>query len=311
MHPIINMKKPRLISAIPDLFVEVVNLGGLSAKEFARRVAHEVWYDKCFSRAAQLAYYFFFALFPFFLFLTTLLGSLPVANPMRTVMGFLATFVSHDVLVLLQDNVEELVTQQTGGLLSIISIVTALWLSTSAVVAVGDVLNEGYGVTESRPFWKVWGEGLLLTISLSLLYIVSTVLLMFGPRIGAWLAYTLDLGYVFEFTWNIFRWPIALCFVNFTAAALYYFTPDVQQKWKWVTPGSIFSVFGWIIVSSIFAYYVNSFDSYNRTYGSIGTVIVLLTWLYLIGLFILIGGEINSEIEHASREGKDPGEKTV
>jgi membrane protein len=134
---------------------------------------------------------------------------------------------------------------------------------------------------------------------------------MFGPRIGAWLAHILELGQVFEFTWNILRWPIALGCINFTAAALYYFTPDVQQKWKWVTPGSIFSVFGWILVSSVFAYYVNSFDSYNRTYGSIGTVIVLLTWLYLIGLFILIGGEINSEIEHAAREGKDPGEKTL
>jgi membrane protein len=93
-------------------------------------------------------------------------------------------------------------------------------------------------------------------------------------------------------------------------AIVYYFAPDVEQKWKWITPGSVFAVLVTIVASLGFSFYVNNFGSYNKTYGSIGAVIVLLTWLYLTGLVILVGGEINAEIEHASPEGKEPGEKT-
>jgi len=296
------------MSAVKGLFIEVVRLGGLSTKELTRRVMSEIWDDKCFARAAQLAYYFLFALFPFLLFLTTLLGYLPVADPMETVMGFLTRFVSHDVLRLIRDNIQDLVTQQRGGLLSV-GILMALWLATSAVVAVGDVLNEAYGVIEARPLWKIYGEALLLMIGLTFLFVFSTVLLIFGPQLGAIVGNAMNLGKAFEIAWNILRWPVILFFVNLAVAMLYYFTPDVEQKWKWVTPGAIFALAGWLIVSLGFAYYVNSFDSYNKTYGSIGTVIVLLTWLYLTGLFILIGGEINSEIEHATRNGKAFGEK--
>ena len=298
------------MSAVKGLFIEVVRLGGLSIKELTRRVMNQMWSDKCFARAAQLAYYFLFALFPFLLFLSTLLGFLPVADPMDTVMGFLTNFISPDVLSLIRDNIRELVTQQRGGLLSA-GILMALWLATSAVVAVGDVLNEAYGVIEARPLWKVYGGALLLMISLTILFVFSTVLLIFGPQLGAVVGDTMSLGKAFEIAWNILRWPVLLFFANLALAMLYYFTPDVEQKWKWVTPGAIFSLMGWLLVSLGFAYYVNSFDSYNKTYGSIGTVIVLLTWLYLIGLFILIGGEINSEIEHAAREGKAFGEKEL
>ena len=298
------------MAAIKELFSEVIHLGGLSVKELARRVIYEIWDDKCFARAAQLAYYFLFALFPFLLFLTTLLGYLPVANPMETVMGFLTRFASHDVLRLIRENIQELVTQQRGGLLSV-GILMALWLATSAVVAVGDVLNEAYGVVDSRPLWKLYGEALLLMVGLTILFLFSTVLLIFGPQLGALVGNTLNLGKAFEIAWNIVRWPVLVFFVNLAVAMLYYFTPDVEQKWKWVTPGTIFSVMGWLLVSLGFAFYVNNFDSYNKTYGSIGTVIVLLTWLYVTGLFILIGGEINSEIEHAARDGKAWGEKQL
>jgi membrane protein len=287
---------------------EVLFLGGLGVRELARRVVHEIQKDDCLGRAAQLAYYFLFALFPFFLFLTTLLGYLPVPNLLDRLMDMLAQMLPGDALKLVQDNVRELVTGQRGGLLSF-GILAALWTSSSAVTAIMDGLNRAYDVDEGRPFWKVRGLAILLTIGLSLFMIVSLVLLTFGPQIGGWIADHVGLGGVFQTAWNVLRWPVIVGLLIVAMALVYYLAPDVEQQWQWITPGSIVAVVGWLAASLGFSFYVNQFGSYNATYGSIGAVIVLLTWMYLSGLFVLIGGEINAEIEHASSSGKDPGEK--
>jgi membrane protein len=287
---------------------EAWTLGGLGVTELARRVLHEIQRDDCLGRAAQLAYYLLFALFPFLLFLITLLGYLPVANLLDQLMALLAQVLPRDALALVQDNVRELVTGQRGGLLSF-GILAALWTSSSAVTAIMDSLNRAYNVEEGRPFWKVRGLAILLTIGLSLLIIVSLVLLTFGPQIGGWIADYLGLGAVFQVAWNILRWPVIVFFLIVALALIYYLAPDVEQDWKWITPGAVFAVVAWIVASLGFAFYVNNFGSYNKTYGSLGTVIVLLTWMYVTGLLILVGGEINSEIEHAAPSGKAPGEK--
>jgi membrane protein len=267
-----------------------------------------VYNDNAIGQAAQLAYYFLFALFPFLLFLITLLGFLPLA--MDEIMSLLANVMPADVISLVQENVSTLVIQQRGGLLSF-GILTALWTSSSAVVAIIDNLNHAYGVQEGRPIWKVWGIALLLVLGLSGLLMVSVVLLIFGPQIGGLLAYYIGLGAEFEVIWNIARWPIIIAFLIVAMANIYYFAPDVEQKWKWITPGSIFAILAWIGVSLGFSVYVSQFGSYNKIYGSIGTFIVLMTWMYLMGFVILVGGEINAEIEHAAQLGKDPGDKEL
>jgi membrane protein len=289
---------------------EVWNLGGLSVKELGRRVIHEIQDDDCFGRAAQLAYYFLFALFPFFLVLTTLLGYLPVPNLMDRLMETLAEMLPGEALQLVQENVRELVTNRRGGLLSL-GILAALWTSSSAITSIIDGLNRAYDVEEGRPFWKVRLIAILLTIGLSLFIIVSIVLLTFGPQIGAWIADQVGLGRVFQITWNILRWPVIVGLLIIAMALIYYIAPDVEQEWQWITPGSIVAVIGWLVASLGFSFYVNNVGSYNATYGSIGAVIVLLTWMYVSGFFILVGGEINAEIEHAAPSGKDPGEKDL
>lgn len=296
------------MASLKEQFKEVVHLGGLSVPELGRRVISEVQEDNCFGYAAQLAYYFLFALFPFFLFLTALLGYLPVPDLMGKIMELLAKVMPGDALHLVQDNVQGVVTQKRGGLLSF-GILAALWTSSSAITAITDTLNRAYDVKEGRPFWKVRGIAILLTIGLSLFIIVSLILLMFGPQLGAWMADMVGLGSIFEVTWNILRWPLILFLVTVALAMLYYFAPDVEQRWKWITPGALFAVIAWLLVSLGFSYYVNNFGSYNETYGGIGAMIVLLTWMYVSGLVILVGGEINSEIEHAAPDGKAPGEK--
>lgn len=289
---------------------DVYNLGGLSSKELGRQLIVEVQEDNCLGYAAQLAYYFLFALFPFLLFLTALLGYLPVAGLMDQIMELLATVMPAEALKLVEDNLYELTADQRGGLLSF-GIALALWTSSSAIAAVMDALNRAYGVRESRSFWKVRGTAILLTIAFSAFIILGLVLLMFGPHIGGWMAKQVGLGPLFEITWNIARWPVIIFFLIIGIAVLYYFTPDVEQDWKWITPGSVFAVMLWILASLGFSYYVNNFGEYNVTYGSIGAMIVLLTWMYVSGLVILIGGEINSIIEHASPKGKSAGEKKL
>jgi membrane protein len=285
-------------------------LGGLRAPELARRVFAELQDDDCLGRAAQLAYYFLFAVFPFFLFLTTLMGYLPIPNLLDRLLDMLAQMLPGEALQLVQDNVRTLVMDQRGGLLSF-GILAALWTSSSALTAIMDSLNRAYDVDEGRPFWKVRGLAILLTIGLSAIIVGAIVLLTFGPQIGGWIADLAGLGRAFELTWNILRWPVIVGFMILAMAFLYYMAPDVEQQWQWITPGSVCAVIGWLLASLGFAFYVNRFGSYNATYGSIGAVIVLLTWMYVSGLFVLIGGEINAEIEHAAQDGKAPGEKQL
>jgi len=288
----------------------VWNFGGLSVKDLGRRVIHEIQQDDCLGRAAQLAYYFLFALFPFFLVLTTLLGYLPVPNLLDRLMETLAEMLPGEALRLVQENVRELVTNRRGGLLSL-GLLAALWTSSSAVTAIMDSLNRAYDVEEGRPFWKVRLMAVLLTIGLSVFIIVSLILLTFGPQIGGWIADKVGLGSVFKLAWNILRWPVIVGLIILAMALIYYLAPDVEQEWQWITPGSVVAVIGWVLASLGFSFYVNNFGSYNATYGSIGAVIVLLTWMYVSGFFILAGGEINAEIEHAAASGKDPGEKEL
>jgi membrane protein len=289
---------------------QVWDLGGLSTIELARRVIHEIQEDDCFGRAAQLAYYFLFALFPFFLVLTTLLGYLPIPNLMDRLMEMLAEMLPGDALQLVQENVHDLVTRPRGGLLSF-GLVAALWSSSSAITAITEGLNRAYDVQENRPFWKVRLIAVLLTVGLSLFIIVALILLTFGPQIGGWIADQVGLGRIFQVAWNLLRWPVIVGLLIVAMALVYYVAPDVEQRWQWITPGSVVAVLGWLAASLGFSYYVNNFGSYNAMYGSIGALIVLLTWMYVSGFFVLIGGEVNSEIEHASARGKDPGEKQL
>jgi membrane protein len=220
----------------------------------------------------------------------------------------LAGILAGDALQLVQDNVREIVTSRRGGLLSF-GILAALWTSSSAVTAIVDGLNRAYDVEEGRPYWKVRLIAIFLTVGITLFIIFSLILLTFGPQIGGWIADQVGLGSVFQTAWNLLRWPVIVGLIVLAMALVYYVAPDVEQRWQWITPGSLVAVIGWLLASLGFSFYVNNFGSYNATYGSIGAVIVLLTWMYVSGFFVLVGGEINAEIEHAASSGKDPGEK--
>jgi membrane protein len=174
-----------------------------------------------------------------------------------------------------------------------------------------DSLNQAYDIREGRPWWKVRLTAIALTIALAAFIVVSTVLVVAGPVLAERIAEWFQLGAAFRWTWAILQWPVVFALVSGAIALLYYYAPDAEQSWIWITPGSFVATLLWILVSLGFRFYVTNFGSYNATYGTIGGVIVLLLWFYLSALAVLVGAELNAEIEHASPYGKDAGEKRL
>lgn len=283
-------------------------LGGLTVKELAVRLWNEMNADDVWGRAAQLSYYFLLALFPLLLFLTALLGFFAgQGSELReNLLNYLGSVIPGDASRLVRDTVAEISNGSSSGKLSF-GILAALWAASNGMGAMCDSLNAAYGIKESRSFIKVRLIAITLTVALSVLIISALVLVLYGHNIAEYVAARFSLSNAFEIAWKILQWPIVLIFVLFAFALLYYFAPDTKdQRWYWVTPGSVLGVLFWILVSVGFSFYLNSFNSYNVTYGSLGAVIILMLWFYLTGLAILIGGEINSLIENAAAERGNP-----
>jgi membrane protein len=280
----------------------------LSWGELLKRTAKETSEDDCLGLAAQLAYYFFLALFPAILFLLALASFFPLTNFIDDVVRALQAIAPADVLEFLEEQLTRLSNADSGGILTI-GFLGALWSSSAAVIAIIGSLNRAYDIEEGRPWWKVRLTAIGLTIALALLVLTSFTLIVAGPTIAERLASSFGFGAVFEWTWKILQWPLAFLLVSSAVGLVYYFAPDAEQDWVWITPGAVLGTLLWVVVSLVFKFYVANFADYNATYGAVGAVIVLLLWFYISGLAILVGAEMNAEIEHASPHGKEPGEK--
>lgn len=261
--------------------------------ELTRRVVRGVVKDDCDGHAAQIAFYFLFALFPCLLTLTTLLAYLPVPDLFQMLLKIMGRFVPGDVMYLVRENLRALVSVQQGGLLSI-GVLLSLWNSSNAMISIQVALNAAYGTKEQRPFWKVRAISVLLVMSFTFFTIFSLIMLIFGPLIGIWIASLAGLGEVFTTVWNILRWPVIIWLMMTALSALYHYAPAIRLSWRETAPGAVTAAGVWVVVSLLFSYFVNNFGSYDKTYGSIGAVIALLVWMYSCGFIILLGGEINA-----------------
>ncbi len=288
--------------------MNIPGLRGLSVTEVGKRLFTEISQDDCAGQAAQLAYYFLFSLFPLLLFLVTLIGYLPIPNLFDRMMTAASLLLPPQALSLVQDTLGTVTTEQRGGLLSL-GVLVALWSASAGFRAIMTSLNRAYDVEEGRPWWKFYLVSVLATVAFALLAVTAFALLVFGPQIGEGIASLAGAGDLFHTVWAIVRWPVALVLMSFVLAGVYYVAPDVEQDFRWVTPGSVIAVLGWVVASIGFSIYVQNFGNYDATYGSVGAVIVLLTWLYLTGFLLLVGGEANAVIEHLAPEGKRPGAK--
>jgi membrane protein len=274
-----------------------------------RKTLNEAFYeDNCLGMAAQLAYYFFFALFPALLVLIAFASYFPYHTLVNDLFTAVGGFAPPEALQIITAQLAKISNGQHGGLLTI-GMLTALWSSSSAMTAIIDTLNAAYDISEGRPWWKVRIIAICLTMGVALFIILSFALVLVGPTLAERLAAILHLGAAFEWTWKILQWPLVFVLVSGGMSLIYYFAPDAEQDWVWLTPGSLLATFLWLIASLGFKFYVANMGAYTETYGAIGGVMVLMLWFYISGLVILIGAEMNAEIEHASPYGKEEGEK--
>jgi membrane protein len=277
--------------------------------ELLKRTVKETQADNGLGLAAQLAYYFFLALFPTLLFLIALAGVFANAGLVTRVVEMLGGTAPPDVINIVRDQLISLSQGDQSGIMTF-GAVAALWSSSAAMVALIDSLNRAYDVEDARPWWKRRLTAILLTIGVASFILASFALVIAGPELAESIAARAGLGAAFAWTWKILQWPIVFALVATAFGLIYYFAPDVDQDFVYLTPGSVLATILWLVGSLAFRFYVVNFGSYNETYGTIGGIMVLLLWLYISGLCVIIGAEMNAEIEHASEHGKAPGEKT-
>ncbi len=282
----------------------------LLQKEFLARVWARANEDGVFDRSAQLSYYFLLSLFPLLFFLTTLFGYFAGTGShlQRKLITYLGSVVPASALRLVTATIEEVIAARGSGKLSF-GLLAALWAASSGINALGQALNAAYDVPETRPWWKVRLISVALTMALAVLIISALLIVLYGGRLGHFLFGSFHEGDPFAIAWKILQWPIALAFVFLAFGLIYQFAPNLSARRRggrlqksdfrrrWLSPGVLVAVLLWLLVSLGFRLYLHFFNSYSATYGSLGALIILMLWFYLTGAAILLGGEVNSELE--------------
>lgn len=281
--------------------------GHLPAKTFAKRLYEEYENDGLADSAGALSYYFLFSLFPFLFFLATLTAYIPLVKSSSAMMlDRLRVFMPGEAMSLIDEHLTGLIAQPRPNLLTI-GLLVALYSASRGVDAVRKALNLAYDVKESRPWWKTELLAFGMTIGGAVLVLAAIAALVAGGSLGFWIAQHLGIGHAYVFVWQWARWPVTALVITLCAALAYYILPDVKQQFKFITPGSVIGTTISLLATWGFSTYVSQFGTYNITYGSIGGVIILMTWFYISGFIFLLGGETNAILEHASEEGKVSG----
>lgn len=262
------------------------------ARRFAAALLGRLGEHRTFTFAAALAYYFLFALFPFVLFLLAFVTVLPgVAGIEDWLLAQAAAIPPPEGHAVFAGVVRSLLAQPRSGLLSL-GAALALWSASTALVAVADALNVAYGIRERRPWWRVRLECMGLTAVLSVFMIVAFAASVASSPLSAWVARLF--GELGGYGVLAATWVVALGAVTVVIATLYHRLPDIDRPWRWFSPGSLVFTLGFTATSAGFSAWVARFGGYDKTYGSLGALIVLLLWMYLLAVFVLVGGEIDA-----------------
>jgi membrane protein len=283
-------------------------LGGVSLMQFLKELYQEISDDDIFNGAAALGFYLTLAIFPAMIFVMAVIPFLPIPKVDQAIMDLLRQAMPANAAQMFSDVVQQVTGEQRSGLLSF-GFLATLWATSTGMYAVMQGLNVTYDVKEGRGFIKAR----LTAIGLSILFVVLMVggfsLIVLGGVIEDWLGQYFNLGQIGLWFFAALRWLIIVLGLTLALALIYYLAPDVKQEFRFITPGSILGVLTLIVASLGFAIYATNFGNYDATYGSIGAVIVLMLWLYIVGLVILLGSEINALVEHHAADGKQKGEK--
>ncbi len=264
-----------------------------------RRTGREFGDDHCTDLAAALTYYAVLALFPAAIALISLLGVVGQGqSSVDNIIKILQPLVSSSTLDTIHPALDSIATSPRAGLGLVVGIVGALWSASGYVGAFGRAMNRVYEIDEGRPFWKLRPLTLLVTLVAILLVAVVLVMLVVSGPLASSIGSVIGVSSQAVTIWNIVKWPVIVLFVVAIVAILYYATPNVKQpRFRWLSIGAFVAILVWILASAAFAFYVATFGSYNKTYGSLAGAVVGLLWLWITNLALLFGAELDSELE--------------
>jgi membrane protein len=284
-------------SKAPD---DPTDLPRSSWPQILKRTFKQFGEDQLTTWAAALTYFGILSLFPMMLALVSVLGVIgpSATQPLLDNLNSVAPGPAKDILT----NVLTSLQANKGGstVALIIGIALAIWSASGYISAFMDASNNVWDVPEGRPIWKKIPVRLGVTVVLLILLTITSLAIVFTGPLAQKLGNLIGLGSTFVTVWGIAKWPILLLIVSLMISLLYWACPNVKQPgFPWVSPGGLLAVVMWLIASALFALYVANFSSYNKTYGSLGGVIVFLTWLWITNIIVLLGAEFNSEMERS------------
>jgi len=265
-----------------------------------KRTFKQFGQDQLTTWAAALTYFGILSLFPMLLALVSVLGVIgpSATQPLLDNLSAVAPGPAKDILTNVLNSISQNKSGSTVAL--IIGLAAAIWAASGYIGAFMDAANNVWDVPEGRPIWKKIPVRLAITIVLLALLTITALAVVFTGPLAQKAGDLIGLGNSFVTVWSIVKWPVLLLIVSFMISLLYWACPNVKQPgFPWVTPGGMLAVVLWIIASALFAFYVGNFGSYNKTYGSLGGVIVFLTWLWITNIIVLLGAEFNSEMKRS------------
>jgi len=252
--------------------------------------------------AAALSYYFVVSFFPALILLSAIVAYLPIPNLFNQALSLMARLLPPDSMGLVRGVLSDVITPNRGTFLSL-GVLGTLWTSSGGFSAAIEALNIAYGVQDDRPFWKTRPLAMGLAVVIGALMLVALSVMIVGPTFGEWVAGRVHLSHLFVLVWPYVHWSIAVGFTILAVEALYFLAPNVKQR-LWATlPGAVLAVGCWIALSFLLGLYFRHFASFNKTYGTLGAAIALMTWLYWTGFALLVGAELNCEIAKISAQG--------
>ncbi len=268
----------------------------------AARVYHDVMNNHTMAMAAGLSYYFVMSLFPLLILAAAIVGYLPIPDLFGKVLGTMSAFVPPDSMGLVRAILKDVITPNKGSFLTI-GIVGTLWSASGGFAGLIEALNVAYDIPETRPIWKTRLLALQLMFVIGGLLVLSAAVQFVGPQFGNWLANITKIDDFAE-AWPYLRWGVSIAFTVLAVELIYFWAPNVKQKFLASLPGAIIGVAFWIGASYGLGMYFRSFANFNKTYGTLGAAIALMVYLYYSWFVILIGAEVNSELLKARCDGR-------
>jgi membrane protein len=286
-------------------------MGGLGLGAGVRQVIEQARRDQLIVHAGNMAYKALFALFPALLAMLWLLNVVQARPLLDALLDVIGTAMPEQAAEAIRQEMTNAPGHTRGArnLTALLLILVALWALSSLMRATMRALNAMYAVEDTRPLWKRYAISLLLAIAAAGLLFGALALAVSGERIARWLGERSDTSLLSRWSWMIVQWPVLLALVLCAFSLVYYFAPDVQQRFRWIRTGTVIAGLLWLLFAILYSLFVNNYADYSRFYGAVAGIAVLMVHAYATSFIVLIGAEINQIIEMHDPEGKNEGDK--